>query len=212
MTKLLINSFIVLLIVITSGCGSTQTPRDFTAFNSLNPRSILVVPVVNESLEVSASNSMLSTLSIPIAESGYYVYPVNTVKVILEQEGFYEPEQIHAQPPSVLAKLFGADAVLFVTIKRWDAQYIVVSTTVTIGVEYALFSKDNSEIWRATSKQAYETDTLDSNKNSLLGAIVSAAIERATPDYMRLARKANRMAILTGKNPIPKGPLASEVE
>lgn len=56
----------------------------------------------------------------PLAE-GFYVFPVNTTKTVLEQEGFYEGEQIHQQPPEALARMFGADAVLYVTIKRWDA-------------------------------------------------------------------------------------------
>src|SRR5688500_10335851 len=119
------------------GCATIQ-PYDFSEFQKAPPRSILVVPVVNRSLDVDASNYVLSTLSVPLAELGYYVFPVNTVKVVLEQEGFYEPEQVRKLEPAQLAALFGADAVLYVTINRWDAQYVVLSTMVTVEFDYEM--------------------------------------------------------------------------
>ena len=81
-----------------------------SAFKAAPPHSILVVPVVNKSLDVDAPNYLLSTLSIPLAEKGYYVFPINTTKFVLEQEGMTEGEQIHGQNPIDLAKLFDADA------------------------------------------------------------------------------------------------------
>ena len=109
-----------------SGCATkTSTPRPPSPFEEAGVRSLLVVPVVNNSLDVDAPKYMLSTLTIPLAERGYYVFPVNTVKVLLEQEGFYEPAQVHQQDAAALAALFGADAIMYVTINRWDAQYAV---------------------------------------------------------------------------------------
>ncbi|MGH6803061.1 MAG: GNA1162 family protein, partial [Methyloceanibacter sp.] len=102
--------------------------KDLSAFYAAPPRSILVVPTVNRSLDVDAPNYVLSTLPVPLAEKGYYVFPVNTAKFVLEQEGLYEGERIHQQPAAALARLFHADAVLYVTINRWDAQYVVLST------------------------------------------------------------------------------------
>ena len=120
----------VALSFVFVGCATQKT--DLRAFIAAAPRSILVVPALNKSLDVDAPNYLLSTLTIPLAEKGFYVFPVNTTKVVLEQEGFYEGEQIHRQPPETLAKLFGADAVLYVTINRWDAQYALITTTVTV--------------------------------------------------------------------------------
>ena len=95
------------------GCQTTAPKRDLAAYEAANPRSIVVVPIVNKSLDVDAPNYVLSALPVPIAEKGYYVFPVNTTKMVLEQEGFYEPERVHEQPPERIAKMFGADAVMF---------------------------------------------------------------------------------------------------
>lgn len=64
-------------------------------------------------------------------------------------------EQIHQQSPETLAKLFGADAVLDVTIKRWDAQYSFIAATVTVKFDYRMVGKDGAEIWQAKQKMQY---------------------------------------------------------
>ncbi|WP_411028759.1 GNA1162 family protein, partial [Salmonella sp. s59944] len=64
------------------GCANIQK-KDMSAFNAAAPRSILVVPVVNKTLDVDAPVYVLTTLPIPLANKGYYVFPVNTTKYIL---------------------------------------------------------------------------------------------------------------------------------
>jgi len=97
-----------------TGCVTQPTKVDQSALLAAAPRSILVVPTINRSLDVDAPNYVLAALPIPIAEKGYYVFPVNTTKFVLEQEGFYEGERTHQQPPETLAKLFGSDAIWYV--------------------------------------------------------------------------------------------------
>lgn len=40
----------------------------------------------------------------------------------MDDEGFYEGERIHQPPPETLSNLLGADAGLYVAIKRWNAK------------------------------------------------------------------------------------------
>src|SRR5262249_47627204 len=122
--KAVLSTLAIALAV--GGCASTQqrVGPDQSPFIQAAPRSVLIGPPVNHSLDVDAPTYMLSMLTIPLAEKGFYVFPVNTTKVILEHEGFYEGDQIQQQPTQDLAKLFGADAELYVTINRWDAQYL----------------------------------------------------------------------------------------
>ncbi|HEX4583468.1 MAG TPA: GNA1162 family protein [Burkholderiaceae bacterium] len=201
---------LMIFALLLAGCA-TKPQNDLSAFRAANPRSILVVPVVNKSLDVDAPTYMLSTLPVPLAEKGYYVFPVNTTKFVLEQEGFYEGERVQQQPPEVLAKLFGADAVLFVTINQWDAQYILLSTTVTVDFDYRLVGKDGTELWKTRQVMKYSPQS--TNTGNLIGNLVAAAIQaavaRARPNYMPLTRQANNQAFAAGNNPIPDGPYAS---
>ena len=149
----------LVILALLGGCAAKPVKTDMSAFIAAAPRSILVVPVVNKSLDVDAPNYVLAALPVPISEKGYYVFPVNTTKFVLEQEGFYEGDRIHNEPPAVLAKLFDADAVLYVTILRWDAQYAVLTTSVTVEFEYRLVYRDGTEIWKVRQRMVYSSTT-----------------------------------------------------
>ena len=190
------------LATLIAGCAAPQL-RDLSALRAANPRSVLVVPVVNQSLDVDAPNYVLTTLPVPIAEKGYYVFPVHTTKVVLEQEGLYEGVRIHEQPTPALARLFGADAVLYVRINRWDAQFVVISTTVTVDFDYRLVGKDGVVLWAERKRMQY---TPQNNNSSLFAQVITAAIARATPNYMPLTRQANLDVFVLGPSAIPNGP------
>jgi hypothetical protein len=201
-------AMVTLACALLGGCA-TQTTRDLSAFRAAAPRSILVVPTINRSLDVDAPNYVLAALPVPIAERGYYVFPVHTTKFVLEQEGFYEGEQIHQQPPQALAKLFGSDAVLYVAIKQWDAKYALITTVVTVDFDYRLVSKEGVEIWRESKRMQYSPQNNNSGGHPmamLLTAVVNAAVTRAAPNHMPLTRQANQEVFLTGPNALPVGP------
>ena len=202
--------FCVLLIsVALTGCVTQPTTkRDTSAFRNAAPRSILVVPTINKSLDVDAPNYVLAALPLPIAEKGFYVFPVNTTKYVLEQEGFYEGERIHQQPTASLAKLFDADAVLYVSINRWDAKYALLTTVVTVEFDYRLVAKDGTEIWKEHKNMQYAPQNNNSGSplGMLISAVVNAAIARAAPNYMPLTQQANQQVFVTGANPLPDGP------
>jgi hypothetical protein len=193
-----------LVCALLTGCVTQPVKKDMSAFFAAAPRSILVVPTINRSLDVDAPNYVLAALPIPIAEKGFYVFPVNTTKYVLEQEGFYEGDQIHKQPTESLAKLFGSDAVLYVVIKQWDAQFAFITTTVTVDFEYRLVSKDGTEIWKEEKKMQYQPQ--NNSGGGLLGMVINAVIARAAPNYMPLTQQANQQVFFLGPNPLPNGP------
>lgn len=201
--------FTALIAFSLAGCVTQPAKYDMAAYYAAAPRSIVVVPIVNKSLDVDAPNYVLATLPIPLAEKGYYVFPVNTTKVVLEQEGLYEGDQVHLQPPAKIANLFGADAVLYVTINRWDAQYALITTTVTVDFDYRMVSKDGTEIWKEKSQMVYSPQNNNSSGHPLamlISAVINAAITRAKPNYVPLTKQANQQVFVLGQNAIPNGP------
>ncbi|MDO9198392.1 MAG: DUF799 family lipoprotein [Rhodoferax sp.] len=207
--RMILCTVCMLVSGLLMGCVTQPTKKDMSAFTAAAPRSILVVPSINKSLDVDAPNYVLAALPIPIAEKGYYVFPVNTTKYVLEQEGYYEGERIHQQPTEGLAKLFGADAVLYVSINRWDAQYALITTTVTVDFDYRLVSKDGTEIWKENKRMQYSPQNNNSGGSPmvmLISAVINAAIARAAPNYMPLTQQANQQVFVMGPNPLPDGP------
>ena len=201
-------ALLTLLSVVLAGCVAQPVKMDMSAFKAAAPRSILIVPVVNKSLDVDAPNYVLAALPVPIAEKGYYVFPVNTTKYVLEHEGYYEGERIRQLPTPSLAKLFGADAVLYVTINEWDAKYVFLTTIVTVDFDYRLVSKDGTEIWKESKRMQYQPQNNSSGSPlaMLIVAAVNAAITRAAPNYMPLTRQANQQVFFLGPNALPDGP------
>lgn len=191
------------------GCANIQK-KDMSAFYIAAPRSILVVPVVNRTLDIDAPIFVLTTLPIPLANKGYYVFPVNTIKYILEQEGLYEGDRILTIPVPTLANMFGADAILYVTIHRWDAKYAFIATTVTVEFDYKLVAADGTIIWQENKKMAYSPQNNSGvGLSGLFAAAITAAITRAAPNYMPLAQSAHQQVFLMGPNQLPDGPYIS---
>ncbi len=200
------------MIMLLGGCAHRDMNRQ-EQFLAAAPRSILVVPVVNNSIDVTASDYMLSTITIPLAERGYYVFPVHMVKRVLEDDGLADSSLVHAAPASRLCTLFGADAVLYATVERWDARYLVFNTSVTVVINYEIRDgKTDQVIWRKREHMVHNSD--NGGGGGLAGLIVSAAsaaITRAAPNYVPLARQASSRALVNYPGPgIPPGPYALE--
>ncbi|MEE9367725.1 MAG: GNA1162 family protein [Pontiella sp.] len=198
------------LIILLNGCVST-TPSDYdySAFRTADPHSILIVPVVNNTVDVEASDYFLSAISQPVAERGYYVFPVNMVKRVMEEDGLADANMVHSADPTRLAALFGADSVLYVSVERWDAQYAVLSTSVTVEFKYVL--KDGhtgQELWSTDQKIVYQPQSSSSGNliADLVVAVVQAAATKAKPNYMPLARQANGAAVVETHHGLPAGP------
>lgn len=192
---------------LATGCV-TAKQKDYTKLVAAQPRSILVVPVMNRSVSLTASDYFLSTIPIPLAERGYYVFPVNLVKRLLEDEGLSDPGLVHGADTIRLASIFGADAVLYITIERWDAKYILIQTNVTVSLSYVLKDgKTGDTLWEDAEQMAYQSGD---GGAGLIGAIVGAAIAKASPDYMPLARKANARAMAYPGPGFPAGPYRPE--
>ena len=196
--------FFGILVLTMTGCTTTSIRYDYTAFRASDPLSILVVPVVNNSVNVDAPDYFLSTISEPVAERGFYVYPVNLVKNIMEQDGLSDANMVHEADTTRLANLFGADSVLYITIDRWDAKYVLLTTTVTVRFEYLLKDgKTGEELWRSAETMVYNPD---SSNDSMLVMLIEAAVTKAAPNYMPLARQANQNAVIRAGKGLPAGP------
>ena len=192
-----------LALVLAGACVPPPT-KDYQKFMAAQPRSILVVPVVNKSVDLTAADYFLSTVPVPLAERGYYVFPVNLVKRMLEDDGLADASLVHGAEPSRLAALFGADAILYITIERWDAKYVLVSTQVTVEFVYSLKDgKTGDTLWTERRRAVYASN---SGQGNLLGALVAAAMTKAAPSYMPLARQANAAALAYPGPGFPAGP------
>jgi hypothetical protein len=192
-----------------AGCATAPPRSDYTEFRSENPHAILVVPPINKSVDVNAPDYFLATIATPLAERGYYVFPVNMVRSVLADDGLSDANLVHSGDPRRLGQLFGADAVLYISIERWDAKYVVLSTTVTVELNYSLKSaRTGHELWKDHRVLAYSPQGSSSGNPlaDLIADVVAAAMTKAAPNYLPLARQANDQAITLKGTGLPAGP------
>lgn len=199
-----------LALLLGTACVPPQaTSNDYAKFRQEDPKTILVVPVVNRSVDVTAPDYFLSTISRPLAERGYYVYPVYMVKRVLEDDGLSDADLVHQADPRRLRELFGSDAILYIGIEKWAAKYAVFATTVEVEFLYTLKSGKSGEVlW--TSKEHFVYTPQNQNTGNplanLIAAAVSAAITKAAPNYIPLAQAANRNGVNRPHRGLPAGP------
>src|SRR5882672_6304721 len=98
-----------------SGCVNVP-PYNYANYRAHPPRSILVLPPLNESTAVQGTYSYLSTVTRPIAELGYYVFPVVVVDQFLKENGMPTAGEMHQIPLNKIDEIIGADAVLYITV------------------------------------------------------------------------------------------------
>jgi hypothetical protein len=194
------------------GCATAPKSQNYAKLTAAQPRSILIVPVVNKSVDIDAPAYFLSTIPVPVAERGYYVFPVNMVKRVLEDDGLSDASLVHSADPMRLCSLFGADSVLYVTIERWDAQYMILSTTVTVEFDYLWKDgKTGDTFWTAHRVMTYTPQSSGgSGLGALIAAAINAAITKAAPNYMPLARQANDQVMEYPGPGFPAGPYRPE--
>ena len=169
---------IMTMFLFLSGCA-TEGAYDYTAFKESRPKSILVLPPLNNTVEVDAGYGLLSQVAFPLAESGYYVLPVALVDETLKHNGVTVANDAHAISLSKLHEIFGADSVLYLTIEDYGTSYKIISSDTRVTASARLVdSKTGALLWqgRASASSAENNN----NNNGLLGALVVAVVEQIT--------------------------------
>ncbi|MEM4989633.1 DUF799 domain-containing protein [Collimonas sp. H4R21] len=179
MLEKILKSFVCLsLAVLAAGCAAPVKQLDYTAFKQSRPKSILILPPLNESPDVKATYSMLSQMSYPLAEAGYYVLPVALVDETLKQNGMTAADDIHAIAPAKLQEIFGADAALYVTVSKYGSVYTVINSAVVVTANAKLIDLKSGELLWSGSASASSAEANNNSGGGLIGALVAAAVNQ----------------------------------
>ncbi|WP_166838121.1 DUF799 domain-containing protein [Rheinheimera pleomorphica] len=198
-------------VVILTGCVSAPPAHDYTAFRNADPHSVLVLPPINNSVEVIAPYSLMSQVSQPIAESGYYVFPVALVNQTFRSNGLTEAADIHAVPFQKVHEIFGADTGLYMTIEEYGTSYVVLSSETVVKVSATLVDlRSGVVLWQDTAS-ASSAEQRGNGGGGLVGMLVEAAlnqiIETVTDRGFDIAAiSANRLLFVEDHNGLLYGP------
>ena len=178
MMRRLLTVFTLAGILTLAGCATSTKQIDYTAFKASRPHSILVLPPVNESPDVKATYGMLSQVTFPLAESGYYVFPVALVDETFRQNGLTTPNDIQAVAPQKLRDIFGADAALYIKVSEYGSKYQVIQSTTVVSASAKLIDlKTGDTLWTG-SASASSAENNNSNGGGVLGMLITAALSQ----------------------------------
>lgn len=163
-------------LLVVTGCA-TKAPFDYAAYKESRPRSILVLPPLNNTPEVQASYSMLSHATRPLAEAGYYVMPVTLVAEAFKENGMTQPADMHGTSADKLKKIFGADAALYVTIGKYGTVYYVIGSATVVTAQAKLVDlKTGKVLWTGAATASSEEG--QNQQGGLAVLLVSALIKQ----------------------------------
>lgn len=190
--------------VLLAGCA-TPRPAEPPADNPLRqarPRSILVLPPLNHTPEVNAGAGVLSRASFPLAESGYYVFPVAAVDETFKHNGITTAADAQAVSPARLREIFGADAALYLDVREYGAIYTVIRSDVIVTIDAKLVDLRTGEpLW--TGRASASSAEGQNNGGGLLGMLLTAAINQIvntlSESSVQISEVANYRLLASGR-------------
>lgn len=179
-TRRSITALCVTMTLLVTGCASTTSPpsHDYSAFLAARPASILVLPPVNNTPDVAATNSMWSHATLPLAESGYYVFPATLVQQTFRQNGMTIPEEIQKIPAARLRQIFGADTALYITVSDYGTTYMVLDSQTRVTATAKLVDLRSGRTLWTGSATASSSEGSNNNNGNLIGMLITAAVKQ----------------------------------
>lgn len=196
---------------LLGGCASTSPSWDYTAFNRAKPASMLVLPPLNESPEITATASVWSHATRPLAEAGYYVLPVTLVDETFRQNGVDTAHDAQEVSPKKLREFFGADAAVYIKVRKYGASYTVLNSETRVEVEARIVDLRSGDLLWKGSAVASSSEEQQQSQGGLIGALVGALVRHvmsnATDESYRWAGVADdRLLGTPRRNGVPPGP------
>ena len=125
MKKLIKITTILGIVALLFSCGSLKTKlSEYPELYNEKPKTVLILPPINNSTAADAKDLLRTTIAPALAEKGYYVLPVEPIFDFLKLNGAYSiAETSEVLPLDKFSSIFDADAVLMISINKWDKNY-----------------------------------------------------------------------------------------
>ncbi|AXF21952.1 hypothetical protein CUJ89_16610 [Burkholderia pyrrocinia] len=172
------------IAALLSACAQPVKRPDYTAFKKSQPRSILVLPPVNETSDVGATYGMLSQMTLPLAESGYYVVPVAVMDETFKQNGLTNAAEIQETPPAKLREIFGADAALYAKVSKYGTVYRILASATVVSASAKLVDLRTGDVLWQGEASAASDEGGNSGGGGLIGMLVTAAVKQIANTLM----------------------------
>ena len=149
---------------------------DYTALKQSKPLSILVIPPKNNSVEVNAPYTLISSISEPLAEKGYYVFPVAVVDTLFKENGLPTTAEMNAIPLEKIREIINPDAVLYIDINSWGQEYQIISSKTVVSSNWRMIDAKNGQLLWGGRAEAVQSS--GDGGGGLAGALIGALVDQ----------------------------------
>lgn len=212
-TKLPVIKFSVAKLAITLSLllnlvGCATNPYNYTALQESSPRSILVLPPTSDAIDINAGYTFISTITKPLAEKGYYVFPVAVVDTFLKENGVTDAQTMHSISLDKFSENIGADSILYVHINDWGQKYQVLSSVTVVDANVRLVDgRTGTLLWdKRISLSRGSSDGGGGLAGMLVGALVNQIVGSKIDLTHSLSAEASTSAINNKSNGLLPGP------
>ncbi len=168
------NFFLGTTFFLLLGCA---TPKNYDKFRAANPKSILVLPPKNQSTDVRGTYSFLSTVTMPIAEKGFYVFPVSVVDQMMKENGLPSANEMHEVSLKKIKEIINPDAVLYINLEQYGTKFVVIQSQTTVVASGKLVSTASGQVlWEGRIEKVVASSN---GGGGLGGLLVSAMVSQA---------------------------------
>ena len=169
---------VIIGLAFLGGCATKAPPYDYSAFIKAKPATLLVMPPVNESPEITATPSVWSHATRPLAEAGYYVLPVTLVDETFRQNGVNTANDAQSIPLQKLRDFFGADAAVYLKVTKYGTSYSVVASETRVEVEGRIIDLRSGELLWQGKAVATSAEQQQQSQGGLIGLLVTAVVKQ----------------------------------
>jgi len=173
------------MIALIAGCAGGARHSLVPDYKAKPPRSIAVLPVLNETVNLKAPDAFRSLIHRRIAMKGYETPAIAHVDNRLQGKGIHEAGQVNSLTPQELGKILGVDALLYTTVTEFSTTYLVAYSSMTVGARFELKdAKTGEKLWE--SDHQVKESKLGVDEKSMRDTLKFAALQAYTPYCQRV--------------------------
>jgi hypothetical protein len=170
-----------------------------------------VLPPINESTAVEGTYGFLTTVSRPLAERGYYVFPVDVIDRLMHENGLPGAGEMHEVALEKLREITGADAVLYLVLHQYGSKFQVLSSNTVVRVSARLVdTRTGTVLWEGLGNAQQGSNGSGNLLADLLAAAITQVVNSKLDPAHQVSRLANAQLFGTPKRELPMGPLVPE--
>lgn len=137
-------------VVFFFGCAGGAHHSVAPDYKDRAPRSIAVLPVLNETVSLKAPEIFRPILFNKVSLKGYETAPLAFIDGRLREKEIHEAGQVNSLPPQELGNLLGVDALLYAYVTEFSTTYLLAYASMTVGARFELKdAKTGEKLWES---------------------------------------------------------------